>query len=808
MRWMVHAKSAMESEQMGRFLSTFFNRTPQTTVLLFAVVCWLPYFAGEVVPFHDSIEQYQRFHSFYSEIFFNHDLVRWYPNVDFGVPADLYQNSLHLTGYVMLALGWLLGLRETLVLDKIAVLLKELLFVWGLFRLASQLYRNRLTQWLVAASGALGLSWLQESPLNLSVFYLLPLVMDTLVRFFKTSRVDYLFLAGLIQVCSVIGSVPYFAPLQAYVLALFVLPLSLEYPAAWRSLLRVRNLSHPYLLLMLAATAVIGAFQLGALNGLTLLTPDRDPSSGHVSLVQFLNYGRMPLATTALGFLAGAIPHGDNTYYVGLLPVIAFVYALATVRDKAFLGVSFGFLALLGLSLGGVFARGVYHLPGMPMFRHVGLVFGIGSMLLLVAGGFGIDRAISRLRARPVTTRPVMSWRLAWLALIAALLLADAWFCRRPHELEPYFIHPGAWPFAIFRGALYGAALAILAIMCVGRWRPARFNAAVVAMVGVVVLLDMGSFRAEVFATIECVPQSMRPPGIFAANALLYIPQRGGPPPNRVFAARLKIFTRPIANPNNSHYLTLCPLTGIDPCPPLYRGDFLCPGTCELIRTRGGNPTARLTDAYLPAGDEALRKVLACQQPKLRLTRRVRIVRTEAEAKSLVETTPDIFAVTTLISSEAAAAESRADAASEPALGSVDVVDFGSNKIRLRAIVEGSQPAWLIYADAWHPGWQARIDGKSTPISRANLAFKSVRVAPGEHTIEFVYAPAWRNALAWGVALIGLAGGSSLVIGMLASTLAEIRRHRPARATLVPTMPLVDSERHIRELAALGRRDN
>ncbi|HWC89607.1 MAG TPA: YfhO family protein, partial [Pirellulales bacterium] len=479
-----------------------------------------------------------------------------------------------------------------------------------------------------------------------------------------------------------------------------------------------------------------------------------------------------------------------------------------TVRDKAFLGVSFGFLALFGLSLGGAFARGVYHLPGMPIFRHVGLVFGIGSMLLLVAGGFGIDRAISRLRGRTVAMRPVMSWRLAWLALIAALLLADAWFCRRPYELEPRFVHPGAWPFAIFRGALYGAALAVLAIMYVSRWRPARFKAGVAAMISVIVLLDMGSFRAEVFATIQRVPQSMRPPEIFAASALLYTPDRGSPPPDRVCAARLKLFNRPIAHTNNSHYLTLCPMAGIDPCPPPYRGDFLCPGTCELIRARGGNPTARPTDAYLPAGDEALRKVLACQQPKLRLTRRVQIVRTEAEAKSLLVTTPDIFAVTTLISSEAPASESPADAAAGPAIGSVAVVDFGSNRIRLRAVVEGSQPAWLIYADAWHPGWQARIDGKSTPISRANLAFKAVPIAPGEHAVEFVYAPAWRNALAWCVALIGLAAGSALVIGMLVSTLAELRRHRPARAIRVPAVPLVDSERHLPELAALGRRDN
>ncbi len=50
-------------------------------------------------------------------------------------------------------------------------------------------------------------------------------------------------------------------------------------------------------------------------------------------------------------------------------------------------------------------------------------------------------------------------------------------------------------------------------------------------------------------------------------------------------------------------------------------------------------------------------------------------------------------------------------------------------------------PQWLLLTDAYYPGWEAMLDGKSAPIYRANFAFRSVLVPPGTHTIEFHYRP-------------------------------------------------------------------
>ena len=55
--------------------------------------------------------------------------------------------------------------------------------------------------------------------------------------------------------------------------------------------------------------------------------------------------------------------------------------------------------------------------------------------------------------------------------------------------------------------------------------------------------------------------------------------------------------------------------------------------------------------------------------------------------------------------------------------------------------VKASQPAMLFLGDTHYPGWSARIDGRETPIYRANYLFRAVAIPAGTHTVEFTYAP-------------------------------------------------------------------
>jgi len=70
---------------------------------------------------------------------------------------------------------------------------------------------------------------------------------------------------------------------------------------------------------------------------------------------------------------------------------------------------------------------------------------------------------------------------------------------------------------------------------------------------------------------------------------------------------------------------------------------------------------------------------------------------------------------------------------------SVEIVDYQAERVQLLVITE--QPGYLVLADSWYPGWNATLDGRATPIYRANVLFRAVPLEPGTHTVVFEYRP-------------------------------------------------------------------
>lgn len=58
-------------------------------------------------------------------------------------------------------------------------------------------------------------------------------------------------------------------------------------------------------------------------------------------------------------------------------------------------------------------------------------------------------------------------------------------------------------------------------------------------------------------------------------------------------------------------------------------------------------------------------------------------------------------------------------------------------------------PQLLVLSDAFYPGWKAFVDGRETPIYRANYAMRAVVVPAGGHKISFVYQPSSFYTGAW-----------------------------------------------------------
>jgi len=95
---------------------------------------------------------------------------------------------------------------------------------------------------------------------------------------------------------------------------------------------------------------------------------------------------------------------------------------------------------------------------------------------------------------------------------------------------------------------------------------------------------------------------------------------------------------------------------------------------------------------------------------------------------------------------------------------------------RVLVVVERKSPGLLVDVDAWAPGWTASVDGRPTPVLRANGIFRAVAVPAGRHVVELAYRPA---SVRLGFAVTGLAWA---LAGAIAVRRRARRRPRAGRA--------------------------
>lgn len=77
---------------------------------------------------------------------------------------------------------------------------------------------------------------------------------------------------------------------------------------------------------------------------------------------------------------------------------------------------------------------------------------------------------------------------------------------------------------------------------------------------------------------------------------------------------------------------------------------------------------------------------------------------------------------------------------------------FSSHRVHIAA--EASEPALIVIAQSFSRNWRAYMDGKLTPLLRANHAFQAVEIPAGHHEIILKYED---RMFRWGAVISGLA---------------------------------------------------
>ena len=98
----------------------------------------------------------------------------------------------------------------------------------------------------------------------------------------------------------------------------------------------------------------------------------------------------------------------------------------------------------------------------------------------------------------------------------------------------------------------------------------------------------------------------------------------------------------------------------------------------------------------------------------------------------------------------------------------------------------GPEPALLVVAETWFPGWEATVDGRPVPVLKADGAFLGVVVDAGSHEVSLSYPRPAASTL--GRRVTGVTLALSLVL-VVAGLVADRRRRGRAVSSVEPRTP-------------------
>ncbi|MDR3640568.1 MAG: YfhO family protein [Humidesulfovibrio sp.] len=677
----------------------------------------------------DSFQAYSAFNYAYGNFLSAGEFPQWFPHAAYGSPAEVYMTTfLGPFQVLMILLAAPLRVANAWLLFCGATFAECAVYVACAYLLGKSLYKSEEAASAVATWTALTLYW------NVQVFWphralvYIPLMLLFTLRFHRSGDLRELVRIGLVLCISVLGNNAYTGPLYVLLVCVFFAALCLlDRKNGFARLARPGTgaLVEFGLLLLLGGLYLFLIHK--AFDGAAFAAPDRDPVTGATSLRVFLTYGGSAIEKLPDFVIGRSGCHMQFFFYLGVSATGLALYALRRVRGGVFAALAATSLFLLLLSLGpfGGVAYAAYWFPGMNRFRHLSYLLPMLRLLLLIIAGYGLDHVLEKPRERAADA-------FVWLMFGALGILAAKDFWLGWNGLLPEF------------GFLLLLAVRVGYGVLHARW-PRRAGACLGFALALAVALELGVANHQLLraaGSFYSVAERRAVGGRLDAYLVQPQPFQAGREASLPLDSRalFDLYTRQAVN----NYTTT-QFVDQDFCAPAVRIDYAMPGVLELLERAAPGALARTNeerDVVKALGFVYWRQALAQQWFREAVG---------CGGGRLALETPQ---------------GARRDVAS-------GVRHFSANRL-VADVNAGPEGGMLFYADAYHPGWRAWVDGLPATVERAHGAFKSVAVPPGAHRVAFAFFNPWRE---WARRLLAVVATLVVVWLLLAAV-----RSRPSHS--------------------------
>ncbi len=738
---------------------------------------------------HDGFQYFALQYYFLNNAVMSGEIPQWLPFMIQGTAANWWYEvqAGFVQQFYFLIAPWLHHFNF-LTLFHVSMFWDQILLLSGTWFLSKRLFEDPSCRFFITLTVSGTSLWMDQPWYNFHFFYALPWILECGHRFLQGGRWRHVLLAGNLAALQMLGGLPYMLPVVTLIVAVYF---SIHLLFVQKHLPPIRFSMGFYAAMATAGLTFLAIF-LTLKSGTDQIASyhrGRNPD-GTASLISFLTYATNPTPAMWKEILLGVSPGLDYTLYMGYagLAMVAMALVASKRREQLpFLGV---FGVLLFFSQGGYFSYLIYKTwPMMKYYRHLSLVAATAKLFLCFLAGFGLETVIKgkgQNRLIPLLFAICFSGIALWLyslflnpsytaAFLRHLPLPNLIYLRKGIEATHVMARLAVSIFAC------GTCAGILLLL----WKKPVFSCRLAMAFSALQFFDILAYRLDLITNKT----------LSLSSSNLQLSEFQHPPYPTRRTSDYKQNPRALMLEKVFHEDDQLKGYGAmnwaidtfrfhDTPTSMYRTDYWMLPFDDLLRATHNQPLRRF-DMHLrglhegpvlefPATSPSAQTVAGITADKIRVFDGAETMSDFDAARLLGDDTFDGNSL--LLSTQEGFPPNGPQTSpnpSRPLESHPFVLRFDANHLDVGVYVEPThlqQTPWLYDSDVWHPLWHATVNGRETPVFKANLAYRAVPLQPGFNMVRFSYGSPQTNALY----LLLAANVSIWVIGIVAATFREI----------------------------------